>query len=144
MAYELAQGVILKGGVGQAYKVPAPAQLDINYSMISCGGSCHIRGNPDLAPEESTNYEASLIVTRPNWNAGVTVFQNDVKNLIEAITLSDGDPRLVGDFRKIWTNVSRAELKGVELTGGYDFTDNLGVKANATYLDAKTKPQVKT
>ncbi len=139
LTYELAEGVILKGGVGQAYKVPSPAQLDINYSMISCGGSCHIRGNPNLDPEESTNYEASLIVTRPNWNAGVTVFQNDVKNLIEAITLSDGDPRLEGDFRKIWTNVSRAELKGVELTGGYDFTDNLGVKANATYLDAKNK-----
>ncbi|WP_151707475.1 TonB-dependent siderophore receptor [Acinetobacter sp. TUM15064] len=135
LTYELSPGVILKSGLGQAYKAPSPYQLDSNYKMISCGGSCYIYGNPDLKAEESTNYEASLIVTRPNWNAGVTFFDNEVTNLIERVTDSAGTT--ARPYK--WDNTARAEIRGVELTGGYRFNDRIGIKSNATYLDAKNK-----
>ncbi|MCY6410989.1 TonB-dependent receptor [Acinetobacter sp. VNH17] len=136
LAYELADGIVLKGGFGQAYKVPGPYQLDENYRLVSCGGSCFIRGNANLKPEESNNYEASLIVTQPNWNFNITAFQNDVKNLIERIKdPAPTDPK----FPNKWDNVAKAELKGVEVAAGYDFSDAFGVKGNATYLDAKNK-----
>lgn len=137
LAYQLAEGVILKGGVGQAYKVPGPYQLDANYELISCGGSCFITGNPNLKPEESTNYEASLIVRKPNWNTGITVFENDVQNLIERVSNPNSPNPTKYPYK--WDNVAKAKLKGVELNGGYDFSDNLGITANATYLDAKNE-----
>lgn len=137
LTYEVVEGIILKGGIGQAYKVPAPAQLDVNYSTISCGGKCYILGNPELAPEESTNYEASLIVTRPNWNAGVTVFENNVKNLIDRVDDPNSTDLIKHPYK--WGNIAQAKIKGVELNGRYDFSDNLGITANATYLDAKNE-----
>ena len=105
--------------------------------MISCGGSCYIRGNADLQAEESTNYEASLLINRTNWNTGIILFQNDVDNLISRTKLATTDPRYDPLFPNIWDNISKAEIKGVELTGGYTFNDRLNFKANATYLDAK-------
>ena len=137
LSYEIADGIVAKGGFGQAYKVPAPYQLDPNYRMISCGGSCFIRGNADLEAEESTNYEASLLVNRATWNAGITLFQNDVENLISRTRLVTTDLRYDPLFPNIWDNISEAEIKGVELTGGYTVNDRLNLKANATYLDAK-------
>lgn len=137
LAYELLDGVVVKGGVGQAYKVPGPYQLDENYRLISCGGKCYIRGNADLKPEESTSYEVSFSVKRPQWNFDVTAFNNDVKNLIERVTdTASTDPV---NFPYKWDNISHATLRGVELAAGYDFSDDLGVKTNATYLDTENK-----
>ncbi|MCG2572177.1 TonB-dependent receptor [Acinetobacter sp. ME22] len=136
LTYEFSPGVVLKGGFGQAYKAPSPYQLDSNYKMISCGGSCYIYGNSDLKPEESTNYEASLVVTRPNWNVSATVFENDVKNLIERTTNTGANSATV-PYR--WGNTARAEFRGVELTAGYRFNDRLGIKTNATYLESTNK-----
>lgn len=136
LVYELTDGVVLKGGVGQAYKVPGPYQLDENYRLLSCGGSCYIRGNAKLEAEESTNYEASLVISRPNWNFDITAFQNNVDNLIERVVdPAPADP----NFPNKWDNVAKAKLKGIELAGGYNFNDQIGVKANATYLDAKNE-----
>ncbi|NHB57250.1 TonB-dependent receptor [Acinetobacter sp. 194] len=143
LSYEIADGIVAKGGFGQAYKVPSAYQLNYDYNMVSCGGTCKIRGNPDLEAEESTNYEASLLIKRQNWNAGVTLFQNEVDNLISRVSLAKSDPRYEDLFPNIWENISEAKIKGVELTGGYNVNDKLNFKANATYLDAKdvSKPK---
>lgn len=139
LAYEFMDGVVLKGGVGQAYKVPGLFQLDPNYRLISCGGGpdgCYIRGNAELKPEESTNYEVSLVVTQPTWNFNLTAFNNDVKNLIERVTdQASTDPK----FPYKWDNITKAKIKGIEVAAGYNFSDALSVNANATFMDAKNK-----
>ena len=137
LAYELLDGVVVKGGIGQAYKVPGPYQLDNNYRFISCGGSCYITGNSDLKPEESTSYEVSLSVKRPQWNFDVTAFNNNIENLIERVTnKASTDPV---NFPYKWDNIAKAKLRGVELAAGYNFNDDFGVKTNATYLDTENK-----
>lgn len=141
LVYEIKDGVVLKGGWGQAYKVPGPYQLDKNYRFVSCGGSCHIAGNPNLKPEESNNYEISLLVNKPSWNAGITLFQNNVDNLIDRVKdTASTNP----DLPNKWDNINKAKYKGVELTGGYQFNDQLSIKSNATYLDAKDETTGKT
>lgn len=137
LAYELLDGVVVKGGIGQAYKVPSPYQLDKNYRLVSCGGSCFIRGNADLKPEESTSYEVSISVKRPQWNFDVTAFNNDTKNLIERVKDPLAPPN--SKFPNMWNNITKANLRGVELAAGYDFSDDLGIKTNATYLDTENE-----
>ncbi|GAB3051631.1 siderophore amonabactin TonB-dependent receptor [Acinetobacter apis] len=137
LAYELLDGVVVKGGVGQAYKVPSPYQLNESYRFISCGGSCYIRGNANLQPEESTSYEVSLLVKRPDWNFNITAFNNDVENLIERV--KDTSAPAGSLFPNKWSNISKANLRGIELAAGYDFNDDLGIKTNATYLETENK-----
>lgn len=136
LVYELTKGVVLKGGWGQAYKVPGPYQLDYNYRFVSCGGSCHIAGNPNLKAEESNNYEISLLANQPNWNAGITLYQNNVDNLIDRVTDTESTNP---DLPNKWDNINKAQLKGIELTGGYHFNDQVSIKSNAAYLNAKDK-----
>lgn len=136
LAYEFADGVVLKGGWGQAYKAPSPYHLNADYSMISCRGSCYVEGNPNLKPEESNNYEVSFIMNQDKWNLGLTAFKNDVDNLIEVITKTTVDPNRPL-HKRTWNNIAKAELKGAELSLGYQFNDQLSVKSNTAYLEAK-------
>ena len=136
LAYEFADGIVLKGGWGQAYKAPSPYHLNKDYSMISCRGSCYVEGNPNLKAEESNNYEISFIMNQDKWNFGLTAFKNDVDNLIEVIQKTTIDPNRPLHKRS-WNNIAKAELKGAELTLGYHFSDQLSVKSNTAYLEAK-------
>lgn len=136
LAYEIADGIVVKGGWGQAYKAPSPYHLNKDYSMISCRGSCYVEGNPDLKPEESDNYEVSFLVNRNHWNVGLTAYQNDVTNLIEVVSKSVIDPNRPLHKRS-WDNIAKAKMTGGEFNLGYTFSDQLSVKTNAAYLDAK-------
>lgn len=143
LAYEFAEGVVLKGGWGQAYKAPSPYHLNEDYSMVSCRGSCYVEGNPNLKAEESNNYELSFIYNRNRLNFGLTAYQNDVTNLIEVVTKENIDPNRPLHKRS-WNNIAKAKMTGGELTLGYQFTDHFSVKTNTAYLDAKdTKKNVK-
>lgn len=136
LAYEFADDVVLKGGWGQAYKAPSPYHLNEHYSMVSCGGSCYIEGNPNLKAESSNSYELSLLVNRNHWNFGLTAFENDVTNLIEMFKKTTIDPSRPLHQRS-WHNIAVAKLSGAELNLGYQFNDQLSVKTNTAYLKAR-------
>lgn len=134
LTYKLLDAVVLKGGYGSAFKAPSLAQLNKNYSIISCGGACQLRGNPDLDPETSDNYEIGINITKPGWNVSATVFQNEVKDMIsrEVTFDANNDP-----IAAKWINLNHVKIKGAELDGEVKVLSNLSVDANATYLDAK-------
>lgn len=136
LAYEFADGIVLKGGWGQAYKAPSPYHLNEDYSMVSCRGSCYVEGNPNLKAEESNNYEMSFIYNRNKLNFGLTAYRNDVTNLIEVVTKDYVDPNRPLHKRS-WSNIAKARMTGGELTLGYQFTDRFSIKTNTAYVDAK-------
>lgn len=136
LVYKLTDDITVKGGFGKAFKAPSLAQLNRNYVIISCGGGqfgCDLRGNPDLKPETSTNYEASIAIDKPVWNASATVFRNEIKDMIGRET---GNIGTVNSYAK-WINFTNVKINGVELQGGLDINPELSLSANATYLDAK-------
>ncbi|WP_322521661.1 TonB-dependent receptor [Guyparkeria halophila] len=130
LVYGLNESVTLKGGVSQAFKAPGPYQLNPNYQLVSCGGSCFITGDPDLEPETSTNYEMAVDVQRERWNATLTLFKNDVEDMIDA-------PYIPGETQRVWTNISEVDIHGVEFEGAVRLTDTLGLSGNYTYLDTE-------
>lgn len=86
--------------------------------------------NPDLKPEELTNYEISYsgLYLDSKLSFDISLFYIDAKNII-TIEMVDGKKR----------NMNSGELKnsGIELESRYIITDHLSANANYSYLNMK-------
>ncbi len=131
----------IKGGVAMGYKSPTAAQLDPSFGLPQRNGSI-TRGNPDLKPELSTNYELGLYYHDDRLRANVTGFYTYYRNKIantgsKGFRDADGnmvyDPANPGEYLSIYYNINGARLGGVEASISYDFTPSLTATANYTY-----------
>ena len=116
LAYNPNPQLTLRASWGQGFKAPTLFQLS---------GGGFAPANPDLRPESSEAIDAGI-----DWrsksdrlNASVTVFDNDIQDLI-AFTL-DG-----------YININEVETQGVEVTGGATLTDWASVEVSYAYIDA--------
>lgn len=130
LVYEIVEGVALKGGYAEAFKAPGAYQLSSEYSIVSCGGSCFLSGDPELEPETSSNYELGIAVARSNWDLSLVYFKNDVEDMISAQYDAEANQRY-------WSNVDEVETKGIELEGTVNITDTLSLSGNYTQLDTE-------
>lgn len=157
LVHQTTDDLVLKGGVGKAFKAPTMTQNHPDFSMNSCKGNCNIVGNEDLEAETSVNYEFSALYSGRNWNLEGAVFRNEIENLIEQTDIfcevgtwssavmscidDNGDPidRELSNPYKSYQNVSKAVIQGVELTGSIQFTEQWAMSGNYTYLDTEDK-----
>ncbi len=87
LVYHLNDNVAFKGGVAMGYKTPAAKQLTNGYYNYSNNGASF--GNPDLKPEESTNYELGVDFRIFDFaHYSITGFITDFKNQISSEELS--------------------------------------------------------
>ncbi|UTW46219.1 TonB-dependent receptor [bacterium SCSIO 12696] len=112
VGYALSENLSLVASYGSAFRAPT-------FNELYFPGF----DNPDLQPEESTNYELALRGQYDQLNWSVTAYRNSVDDLIG----SDEN------FRPI--NINSATLQGVEVTTGFTWGDWF-VDANADYLSA--------
>ncbi|HVI99297.1 MAG TPA: TonB-dependent receptor [Sphingomonas sp.] len=114
--------------------------LSTNPNLLNTGSA----GNPDLRPQKSESYDASIEYYFPRGFAAVAVYKRDITGRvvsasvieqINGIDYSISRPR----------NLGAAELKGVEVSGQmfFDFLpgvfSGLGVMGNFTYADSEVK-----
>lgn len=133
LSYALSSNSRLKANVGKGYKAPTISELYMHMHRAMGSTTIDVYGNPNLQPEESTNYDISFEAERNNTFGKVTYFQNRVKNLIttEALKPSGTENRYV--------NVDKAQINGVELEGGHHLNKYLTIKATYNWLDATDK-----
>lgn len=119
-----ATGTKLHASVGTAFKAPTLSQRFVDFPMFNS------YGNPDLLPEESLGYEAGFeqSVFGDTVRFGATYFHNDITELIESYF--DG-------MGFTYRNIGRAKTEGVEVFASADITDDLRVRADYTYTEAK-------
>ncbi|MDV5171348.1 TonB-dependent receptor domain-containing protein [Photobacterium rosenbergii] len=129
--YSMTDNWVVKGGVGKAFKAPGLNQYSEEYSVLACRGACRVVGNPDLKAETSVSYELGTSYQAERWGAGLTLFQNDIEDMIQAETWDRVKTELT------YFNVDEAKVKGVELLGWFDITDTVSISANYMYTDAK-------
>ncbi|WP_137681334.1 TonB-dependent receptor [Aurantiacibacter suaedae] len=153
-SYQFGNGFVVRAGYSKTIGRP-----DFNYYAI--GESIGLpedsedntisikRGNPDLKPRTSNNFDLSL-----EWYAGrgsllsVAAFYKDIKDLIftQNITLDgivyDGETYTARVTTPM--NSQAAKLKGLELSARQDFQDytdsflgNFVLSANATFIDGE-------
>ena len=109
---------------GKGFKAPTVTEL---YAYFYHNG--YIYGNPDLVPEESTNFDVSY---EKEWNRNfgkVTYFHNKVDNMITTAPYG-----LSGTH---YINLDgTTTLHGVELTLGRHFNDNWTFKVNSNWTSS--------
>jgi outer membrane receptor for ferrienterochelin and colicins len=133
--------ITIKGGVSTGFKAPTLRQLTEDSRTSSCRGGCYIKGNPDLKPEESVNYELSAGYDTGSWGATVTLFQNDIENLIETPRGNGVTPVGQENGRNVFVpvNVSEARIRGVEANAYTMLRDFGRLSANWTWLDPRNE-----
>lgn len=136
--YHANEALTFKAGLGRGFKAPTLKQLSPEYeSRAAMGGRGIIRGNLDLQPETNRSAEVGVTYARDGWSSGLTLFRNDVHNLIDIVRQPACSER--GKVCLNYKNVSRARLQGAELTLGAQFDARWRADANYTYLDAQDR-----
>ncbi len=133
--YSLTDNWVVKGGIGKAFKAPTIAQSNPDYAVAACRGRCAVVGNPDLKPETAVSYELGTAYDGSFWGAGITAFHNDIKDKIQSEAWTSTWRPAVMTYQ----NVSKARIKGVELSGWFDITDALTLSSNVTLIDGEDK-----
>jgi outer membrane receptor for ferrienterochelin and colicins len=128
LVYSVDDDIVIKGGVGTAFRAPTLFESSTSFSSVSCRGACQISGNPDLKEETSVNTEISVLVNKDDWSTSVTLFNNTVKNLI-TVEGWDGTSQTRSYF-----NSTEVDLQGIELTATTRLNDAISVDFNYTYL----------
>ncbi|WP_409307165.1 TonB-dependent receptor domain-containing protein [Pectobacterium sp. B1J-3] len=126
--YSLTDNWVIKGGVSKAYKAPTLSQSVKGYALASCQGACFILGNPDLKPETAISYELGTAYEAERFGAGVTLFDNDIKDMIQTNALT-----------RTYENVNKARVQGIETSFWIDVTENLNWTTNWTIVDAEDR-----
>lgn len=133
-------GLTVKGGVSTGFRAPDVRSIVPGYYYTTERGAGVIVSSPDLRPEESTNYELAAIYAAADWQLGATLFRTDFKNKIESARTTD--TITVGGTtynRWEWYNVGQARLQGVELTGQWDPTAELSLRASYSLTDSEQR-----
>ncbi|NQE62652.1 TonB-dependent receptor domain-containing protein [Caulobacter sp. RHG1] len=143
----------VKGGVSTGFRAPELRQVATGYAYVTGGAVCSVGptgtcgviiGDPNIKPETSLNFEASVL-----WNpssavsASATVFRTKFKDKIDSAIVYDAAGAIVrwaenpGYRLYYWYNLQDAELTGVELSGRWKPIDALALKAGYTWTDSK-------
>ena len=147
-------GVNLRASYGGGFRAPDLGQL--YYRFLNPTNFYQVIGNPNLRPEDAhsvqigAEYESSGRRAR----AGVNVFHNDVRDLIESVNLGMvstaeqlaavlASEKLDPSFRPVlgrllftYKNVNDVATRGVELDGEAALGRGVALAGAYTYLDA--------
>ncbi len=113
---------------GTAFR--APTFNDLFFPETDFGGGFVFAGNPGLAPERSQTAEVGVRGQYQHLFWDVALYETHVEDLIDNATGDDGVLRP--------TNVDRARIQGVELSGGAELGD-WDVAAAASLLDPRDR-----
>ena len=155
VVYRLARTLTLKGGVARAFRAPTLLQNSPLWGSPSCGSvttGCFIIGSLDLEPETSTSVEGGLQFDGGGWTAGVTLFRNDLENMIDITNRTNNAdiaptyPNFVGFLpagppglgRAIfrYQNINTVRTQGVEATARTTVAA-VTLRGNYGYLNAE-------
>lgn len=132
LTYAVDEALTIKGGAGRGFKAPSLKELSPGYSAVGGGGQFTIIGNPDLKPEINTSYEIGAEYRPGIWALRGTLFQNDLKDLIQTLCTSACGRR--GQERRTYQNIDRARIQGAELGGEVTPLETLTLSANYTWM----------
>ena len=135
--YKLSENARVKANWGKGYRAPTLYEL---YSQMEKVGMApmpvNVIGNPDLQPEESTNFDFGFEAEKGKVSGKVSYYHNKIKNMIDG---GDYDPDKLAQ-NIIWSeyiNRGEVEIKGMESEIGYNFDEHWSVRGVYNYLDAK-------
>ena len=149
--YTLSDAWTFKGGVSTGFKTPKTTQLYDGVVGFGGQGTTPQFGNPDLQPETSTSFELAAYWHSPEGHSlNATAFRNVFDDKISSQPCGAGllvECAAPGDYAQIgygpsatrMVNIDKVVTQGVELSGNWQFSDALGLRANYTYTDSEQR-----
>lgn len=134
---QLSENTTIRANYAQGYRAPDVAELFVvapSFKDARRFGAEVIFGPKttayDLKPEQSQTFEVSMSNKFNDLSSTITLFNNKIKDKIELVSYNDGTAA------KYYTseNLDKVDIKGAELSLGYDFTENFDLGFNMTYL----------
>jgi vitamin B12 transporter len=116
--YRITPNLRIKSSYGKAFNVPS-------FNQLYRPGFA----NSTLTPEKSENVEASAQYNSTSFNVNLTIFQNNIRNMIANAGPATPTCTLAG-FCPI--NIGKVQIKGVTFDAGWSITDNLLLSGNYT------------
>ena len=120
----------VKGGYGHGFKAPNLKQISPGY--VEDEGPYTYHGNPDVQPETNDSFELATGWTSAQASAMLTLFHNQVDNLIV--------PRLfavvAGRNHYVFENIDEATLRGAEASARAVLGGGFSATLNYQYLTA--------
>ena len=150
ITYKAQPDLRVKAVIGQGYKTPTVNELYHHFEMfrtmppspMSTPGQ-FFAGNPDLQPENSTDYEISLEKDWDQTTARIGLFRSNVRNLIESYDTgrkaqAAGYP-VTDQYIALmsYRNIDKATLQGAESEVSHQLNDATKLRLGYTYLDAR-------
>ncbi|CAM2920781.1 TonB-dependent receptor domain-containing protein [Vibrio rarus] len=139
LVYKPTQNWTLKGGYGEGFKAPTIKQSSPEYYSTAVGRPFDLKGNADLKPEVNQSYEISAAYNTERWGSAVTLFQNNVENLIDLKCITSCGRPVAGLTIYQYFNINEAEIKGIEWSGNVTLSPAWYVNMNLTLLDTEDK-----
>ncbi len=135
LQYKLNDALSIYAAYGEGFKMPSAQQLFQSSQGIGTTGLVDIVPNPNLKPESVVNYEAGV---RGEFDAGwvsFSGFYSKYSNFIRSLQPVPGAALDAnGDPTRYWSdNVEAVDLYGIELSGEYEFYENIFATANLTW-----------
>jgi outer membrane receptor for ferrienterochelin and colicins len=93
--------------------------------------------NPDLKPETSFGSHVGATFTNKKWSGEISLFRNDIRNLIDPFTLPFGKSNGQAIFS--YHNVSKVFTQGFTIDLKYQLMKSISLSAGYQFLDAKDK-----
>ena len=136
LMYKFFEDTTLRASVGKAFKSPTIRQL--YYDTPYRHGGYYCQSNPDLKPEKSIGYSASI----EQWlfDQGIMVnlgyFRNDVDDMVIS---EDTGTTYNGLPLKEYRNVEEAWTQGIELMCRTYLTEEFAASISYTYTDSENE-----
>ncbi|TBV10898.1 TonB-dependent receptor domain-containing protein [Stutzerimonas kirkiae] len=151
LVWQHGEHLTIKSGWAKAFRAPTLLQNSPNWGSASCGSQtdgCYIIGSQDLEPETSKSKEISLLLEYPGWGGSLTVYRNDLRNMIDIqsrtrdVSLAPSYGNFIGflnDGRPVFAyqNLDKVRTQGAELSLHKDFGSDWRTRLNYSYLDAR-------
>lgn len=132
--YQPKRNLNLRLGYGMGFRAPS---LKEKFYRLDMMGIWIIQGNPDLQPEVSHNFNASVEYTKSHYNVTLGGYYNQVKNrLATGAPYLDAtiDPMRPEQLYLDYVNLADYSTFGLDLTVQAKWNNGLGVKASYAFV----------
>lgn len=126
-----------RGTYARGFKAPTMKELYYHYEKR---GYLYL-GNPDLDPQTSNYYAASVEYIVQGLSFSLTAYQNDVDDLIDYQTIETSDEDAANGIKttKQHFNISEASTKGIDFLFNATLGAGFTIGGGYSYVDAKNE-----
>ncbi len=132
--YKPRRNLSFRAGYGMGFRAPSLKERYYNFDMA---GIWIIQGNPDLVPEISNNFNASVEYTRWHYNFTVSGYYNLVKNrLATGSPFVDAtiDPSVPDQLYLSYINLEEYQTYGFDVSVNTHWDNGLGARLSYAYV----------